>query len=86
MCNAYDINKSTLTIEELLKNYKETNNLLEPFSKERNLENIIDKKCKKCKYLFICNGKYYCRDKKCEFTDYDIKKYIKSYVKYYLNK
>lgn len=86
MCNAYNIKSSTKKIGDLLEEYKNTGNISKPFSKERNLDKIIDNKCLKCKYLFICNGKYYCRDKKCNFVDYNIAKYIKTYVKYSLKK
>ena len=60
--------------------YKKTHILKESFKEERNLSNVIDNQCKKCKYLYICNGKYFCREKPCEFLDYDIEKYIKTYV------
>lgn len=86
MCNAYDINNSKYTLKEILENYYKTKKLIKPFEEERNLDNIIDEECKKCALLYICNGKYYCRDNKCDFLDYNLKEYIKSYVKNVLNK
>ena len=80
MCNAYDINKTKTTLNEIIEDYKKTHILKESFKEERNLSNVIDNQCKKCKYLYICNGKYFCREKPCEFLDYDIEKYIKTYV------
>lgn len=81
MCNAYDISNSKCTINEILDIYNKKNILIEPFKSERNLGNVIDKECMKCKYLYICNGKYFCRDDKCDFFDYNIKEYIKAYVR-----
>ncbi len=79
MCNSYDLNKAKVSIRELVNSYEKSNNLLEPFVRERNIDNFIDKKCKKCKFIYICNGKYFCKENPCEFLDYNIKKYIKTY-------
>lgn len=81
MCNAYDISNSKCTINEILDIYNKKNILIEPFKSERDLGNVIDKECMKCKYLYICNGKYFYRDDKCDFLDYNIKEYIKAYVR-----
>ena len=80
MCNAYDINKTKTTLNDIIEYYKKAHILKESFKEERNLSKVIDNQCKKCKYLYICNGKYFCRENPCEFLDYDIEKYIKTYV------
>ena len=74
MCNAYDINKTKTTLNEIIEDYKKTHILKESFKEERNLSKVIDNQCMKCKYLYICNGKYFYREKPCEFLDYDIEK------------
>lgn len=81
MCNAYDINKANTTLNKIIADYKRTHILKENFKKERDFSKIIDNQCKKCKYLYICNGKYFCRENPCEFLDYNIETYIKTYVK-----
>lgn len=86
MCNAFDINKSNYFLSDILNEYHKSKKIIKPFEESRKREKIIDKKCKKCKYLYICNGKFFCRDNECEFLDYNINDYIKSYVENVLNK
>lgn len=86
MCNAYNINDSNYMLKDILEIYDKTGRLVKPFENERNMDKVVDNNCKKCKYLYICNGKYYCRENVCDFLDYNLNQYIKTYVKNVLNK
>lgn len=81
MCNAFDKNNSTINIKDVVLDYEKTGKLKENFKETRNFTKVIDKQCLKCKYLYICNGKYFCKENPCEFLDYNIEDYIKTYVK-----
>lgn len=78
MCNGAKDN-SKINIKEILAHFRK-NGVLNLFIEEKKAE-LIDSKCKKCSFLLLCNGKYFCKDNYCDFTDYNLKQFLKTYVK-----
>lgn len=78
-CNGYHYSARKGTIKEAINNPFYVISL---FSDIKTSE-IVEGKCRKCQYLLLCGGKYFCRNENyCEFCQYNIERFLIKYVDY----
>lgn len=77
-CSYYEYSERKSSIFDICEN---VDKVAEVFSIKQ--ADCLDSECLKCKYVFLCGGKLFCKeDTPCHFLNYDLERFLSKYASY----